>query len=170
MPPFVSNERRLVLRILDYWEFLRGERRFPSPDDVNPVDLPEDWLNCVLIDTSGPQEAWEFLHVGEGYSGLGSAVAPGLKWISSEKDSFVGLTTSYIPKVLERLIPISISGEIERAGECIRYRSILLPLSADGEQVTAVLGAANRSEQVAREMAVADGGAMGSGTTDRSAQ
>ncbi len=170
MPQFVSNERRLVLRILDYWEFLRGERRFPSPDDVNPTDLPEDWLNCVLIDTFGPQETWEFRHVGEGYNGLGPAVSPGVKWISSEKDSFTGLTTSYIPKVLERCIPVSISGEIERGGECIRYRSILLPLSADGEQVTAILGAANRSEQVAHELAGVDGGAMASGTPDRSSR
>ena len=168
MPPFVSNERRLVLRILRYWEFLRGERRFPAPVDVNPADLPDDWQNCLLLDTSGPQDAWEFRHVGEGFSGLGPVVAPGVKWISSEKDSFVGLTTSYIPKVLDRLIPISISGEIERAGECIRYRSILLPLSADGDQVTGVLGAANRNEQAVPEMAGADGGAMESGSTDRS--
>ena len=168
MPPFVSNERRLVLRIFDYWEFLRGERRFPSPDDVNSADLPEDWRNCVLIDTCGPMESWEFHHIGEGYDGLGQAGALGSKWISGEKNSFTGLTTSYIPKVLVRQIPISISGEIERGGECIRYRSILLPLSADGEQVTAILGAANRSEQVAGQMAGADSGAMGSGATDRS--
>ena len=164
MPPFVSNERRLVLRIFDYWEFLRGERRFPSPDDVNSADLPEDWRNSVLIDTRGPMESSEFRHIGEGYDGLGQAGALGSKWISGEKNSLTGLTTSYIPKVLVRQIPISISGE------CIRYRSILLPLSADGEQVTAILGAANRSEQVAGQMAGAGGGAMGSGATDRSAR
>lgn len=170
MPTFVSNERRLVLRILRYWEFLRGERRFPAPDDVDPADLPEEWRNCVLVDTSGAPETWEFRHVGEGFNTLGPVVGPGVKWASSEKDSFLGLTTSYIPKVLGRLIPISVSGEIERGGERIRYRSILLPLSADGDQVTAVLGAANRGEAVGLEVAGVGARAAGSGTTDRDAR
>ena len=165
MPPFVSKERRLVLRILGYWEFLRGERRFPTPDEVDPADLPDDWRHCLLVDTSGPQEDWEFCHVGEGFGGLGPAVAPGAKWAGSEKDSFVGLTTSYIPKVLSRLVPISVSGDIERDGECTRYRSILLPLSADGERVTGVLGAANHGGQAQPELAEADGGVVGSGGT-----
>jgi hypothetical protein len=166
MPSFVSNERRLVLRILDYWEYLRGERRFPAPGDVDPAELTEDWRNCVLVDTTGAPDSWVFRHVGAEFSGLGPVAEAGIMWASCDKNSFLGLTTSYIPKVLDRCVPVSVSGEIDQGGSVIRYRSVLLPLSEDGDRVTAILGAANRGNEMGLDAVVADGGATALGTTD----
>ncbi len=144
MTRFVSNERRLVLRILDYWAYLRGERDFPAMAQVNPQDLADDWKHCVLIDIASVPESWSFSHIGGGYDIPGSETMSGVKWTDWDRGTFLGLTTSYIGKVLERRVPISNSGEADEGERVFRYRSVLLPLSDDGHLISGILGAANR--------------------------
>ncbi len=144
MPGFVSKERRLVLRVLDYWGYLRAARRFPAMAEVNPEDLADDWQHCVLVDTTGSPESWTFRHIGSGFGIPGSQTMSGVKWADWDRSTFLGLTTSYIGKVLERRVPVSISGEVDEGEYVFHYRSILLPLSDDGHHVSGVLGAANR--------------------------
>lgn len=144
MARFASNERRLVLRVLDYWGFLRAARRFPPLAEVQPEDLADDWQHCVLVDTASNPECWTFRHIGSGFAIPGSQNMSGVKWADWDRSTFLGLTTSYIGKVLERRVPVSIGGEVDEGEYTFRYRSILLPLSDDGQHVNAILGAANR--------------------------
>ncbi len=148
MPRFVSKERRLVLRVLDYWGYLRAARRFPAMAEVNPEDLADDWQHCVLVDTASNPESWTFRHIGNGFDIPGSQTMSGAKWADWDGSTFLGLTTSYIGKVLERRVPVSISGEVDEGGYVFRYRSILLPLSDDDHHVSGILGAANRGGEV----------------------
>ncbi len=148
MPRFVSKERRLVLRVLDYWEYLRGKRRYPALSEVDPEDVADDWKHCVVIDTASSPESWTFRHIGSGFDIPGAETMNGVKWSSWDRSTFLGLTTSYIGKVLDRRVPISIGGEIDEGDQVYRYRSILVPLSDDGHHVNGVLGAANRNDEI----------------------
>src|SRR4051812_21136805 len=42
-------EYRMHQRLQNYWESLRGGRRFPSENDVNPDDIADIWGSCFLI-------------------------------------------------------------------------------------------------------------------------
>lgn len=148
MAVFMSGERRLVLRMLDYWEYLRGERAFPKSGQIDPGVLGDDWPNCLMVDAGTDNSGWLLRAVGDNLKPDVPDKMLGRRVSDCGGGSFLGLATSYIPKVIEKRVPVAISGEIKEGDHKVLYRSILLPFSDDGEQVNAILGAANRLRQV----------------------
>jgi len=49
----------------------------------------------------------------------------------------------YVGQVLQKRIPIMVEESFEEAGEEVKLRGTLFPLSGDGETIDAILGAAN---------------------------
>src|SRR3546814_20422698 len=52
MSGLVASERRLVLRVEEYWDNLRRARAFPRTADIDPVALGADWVNCFVLHPS----------------------------------------------------------------------------------------------------------------------
>ena len=46
-------ERRMVLQMLAHWRELRGDRTFPSFEDVDPLANPEIWADVFVLDLAG---------------------------------------------------------------------------------------------------------------------
>jgi hypothetical protein len=149
MPELLATERRLVVRILEIWERLRGARPFPRESDVLSADLGPDWANCFLIAMRSGTGQWSFRHVGgdlliQGWDGaIGGAVA------DCPENTLLGHACAYMTDVLDRRVPISIGGDYRVEDTRIMFRSIMLPLSDDGMRVDSVLGAANCRRVVA---------------------
>ncbi len=59
-----KTERRLVLRLLGYWQELRGTRNYPSLKDIDPATIAADWPDCVLIERREPVKLSTYRHVG----------------------------------------------------------------------------------------------------------
>ncbi len=143
MTAFLSNERRLVIRILELWENLRGARRFPSVSDVESADLGIDWASCFLIAVGLQPEFSSFRYVGghllvpDWNGAVGGAVA------DCPEHTVLRHASSYMTRVIHKRVPISIGGNFDVDESSIAYRSIILPLSDDGTQVNFLFGAAN---------------------------
>jgi hypothetical protein len=156
MTAFQSNERRLVLRILELWELLRGERRFPSVADVEAADFGADWPNCFLIAVGATPEQSAFRYVGgcllvpDWDEAVGRAVA------DCPENTVLAQASSYIAKVLDKRVPISLGGNFEAGETRTMYRSIMLPLSDDETRVNFLFGAANCCQE-ARAGSLANG-------------
>jgi hypothetical protein len=137
----------MVLRVLNYWRHVAGERRYPSVEDLSGDDVPELWENCFILKVKGDG------------NGSGESV---LNYVGKELSmdtggDLAGQTLSAVPdgtilngalrhvgQVIEKGVPISMGGEFMNAqGERVLFRCIVLPLSDDDENIDHVFGAAN---------------------------
>ena len=139
-----KQERRLVLRLLRYWEMLRGERSCPAAGDIDPAALGTDWDDCVTIDLRDPagpvyRHVGGRLHADAWPSAAGSAVA------DAPPGSLLRVSTSFVAMVKERHAPVSIGGQYDSPDNgVVLYRAILMPLSSDGRAIDMLFGGANR--------------------------
>lgn len=154
MSGFVSAERRLILRVADYWNYLRQERAFPRVADIDPVELGDDWCDCFVINPCEPVGDAVFLFVGPRL--LENARLPEDWSRAAErrvrdcpKDSMLGRSVQYFSQVLRQRVPVSVCEVFAEDAEEVRLRGTLFPLSSNGGDIDAVLGVANCARQEA---------------------
>jgi hypothetical protein len=138
---FAGSERRLLIRLEDYWLSLRQSSRGPFLEDFRPWRNPVPWRNCFIAYVSEHGAELTFDHVG------GSIIAlfkpdrtnlPDREWLLDTIVSRFG----EISNVLETARPARREGRICRPeGIAALYRSVLLPF-VDGKRTPAyVIGA-----------------------------
>lgn len=137
---FQGMERRITIRLLAYWERLRGKRDMPTEEDIDPDDLQDLWDNCFLIhvkDLSKPDYNYTYLGTAiiEAYrSGL-SESDPG-RLISPNADK---LAHSY-SEIVKTGKPVIEEDEFRNLhNDIVKYRQCLLPLGHNGT-VDAIFG------------------------------
>lgn len=141
-------ERRLVLRVLQRWEELRGTRTLPPRDEIDEAAMGDDWPCCLVLDLdigSASEGAPYFTHVGAALEAA-DWNSPGRRLSDCPEGTLLKMATAFFPRVLDKRIPISIGASGQHLGRAILFRAILLPLSNDGERIDALLGAANFRE------------------------
>ncbi len=100
------------------------------------------WGACFTVDIVAGTPV--FGYVGETHVTHHGDDLTGRPVSAAGPDSLLGRAVDYLDDVLLRQVPVSYGGEFPGPGGVpVPYRSILLPLSDDGETVTAVLGGAN---------------------------
>jgi hypothetical protein len=136
----VMMERRITLRLLGYWEKLRGQRPMPSAEDILPEDIHDLWDSCMLLKISDvDKDDFHYSYMGESIRGIYSS-----DLIGTEQGSLAALNAASIMtgcrKVMETHRPLLDEGEFHnKDNELVKYRLCLLPLG-EGQQVQAVLG------------------------------
>jgi hypothetical protein len=137
-------ERRLVLRLLAYWREIRGDENYPSFADVDPAKIPDLWPHCFVLETIGAEGDPIIRAVGDEIALRLQGVIVGRRVSELGKNSLFSVAIDYLDKVLDKCAPISHGGEFSQDdGTKILYRSIILPMSDDGETVSGLLCAAN---------------------------
>jgi hypothetical protein len=138
--PGNAAERRITLRLLAYWEKLRGERAMPHEDDIDPDDLKDLWDRCFLIhvqDLDKPDYNYTYLGkaIDEAYHhGLSQGDPNGM--LSPNAND---LAHGYA-KVIETGKPLLEEGEFTNLHqEVVKYRQCLLPLGQNGK-IEAIFG------------------------------
>lgn len=140
-------ERRLVLRLLGYWRDIRGDDGFPTFADVNPAMIPDLWPYCFVLETIGTEDDPIFRAVGDEIAKYFPGVIVGRQVSEIGKESLFSVTVDYLDQVFDKRAPISHGGEFyQDDGTKILYRSIVLPMSDDGETISGLLCAANCRE------------------------
>lgn len=134
-------ERRITVRMLSYWERLRGSRTMPAESDIDPEDLHDLWDCCFLLhvkDLDKPD--YNYTYLGDDIHHM---LSEGLAEESSSQlktHHIIELTKNYRQAIATRK-PILEEGEfINLAGSLVKFRQCLLPLG-EGEEVQAILGA-----------------------------
>lgn len=144
-------ERRMVVRLLQYWRSLTDEDRIPSRSGIDPKVIDDIWPCCAILDVDGKETDPEITYIGSELTVHAGADLSGRKLSDAQADTLVSRGFSYFGQVLAKRAPITFGGEFtDSRGVTILYRSIILPLSADGEKIDRLLAAANCRE-VARD-------------------
>lgn len=145
--PPQGMERRLVLRLLSYWRDLPREQDLPSFKAIDPEQIPDMWENSFVLETIGSETDPFFRAVGDKIADSHEVSPVGKHVSETPANSLVSRAASYFAEVLTKGIPVSRGGEfIKKNGNNVFYRSILLPMSDDGETISGLLGAANCRE------------------------
>ena len=151
MNVYRPEERRLVLRLMAYWDDLRGERAYPRADEIDPAAIGDDWPFCCVLALAEPLQCSTFEYVGLELLGAGRPAAGELRLEVVPEDALLRPALGYLSRVLERRVPMSLGGEARLTEGPALFRSILLPLSDDGHAIDRVLGAANARLVAAEE-------------------
>lgn len=139
--PEFATERRITLRLLGYWERLRGVREMPEADEIVPEDIDDLWDWCFVIKLI-PVEAGKICE----YSYLGPAIVTAYHGGLSEDDpkalagALCERLSADFAQVADTHKPLLNEGEFTNAkGALVKYRQCLLPLGKDGV-VDAIFG------------------------------
>jgi hypothetical protein len=145
MAVYRPEERRLVLRLMAYWDDLRDEKDYPAYGDLKRETIGDDWSHCYVLRVGATPNASTFEHVGELFRP--DLPEAGVTQVSEcPHGTLLHAATHYIDRVLTKRVPISLGGQANLGAESVLYRSILLPLSSDGHEIDYLLGAANYRE------------------------
>ena len=134
-------ERRITLRMMSYWERLRGARSMPTEENIDPDDLHDLWDCCFLLhikDIGKPDYTYTY---------LGDEIArmfnEGLleEAETHRKSAQITELTKNYNQVVETRKPVLEEGEfLNMVGSMVKFRQCLLPLG-EGDNVLAILGA-----------------------------
>lgn len=142
-----GSERRLVLRLLSYWHELCGDRNFPSLAEIDPTQIPDLWEHCFVLEIGGHAENPVFRSIGAGLAEQAGLNLTDKRVTDLPEQTLVAAAVSYVDEVLRKNVPISRGGEyLAPDGVRVHYRSILLPMSDDGETISGLLGAVSCRE------------------------
>jgi len=142
-----GKERRLVLRLLNYWRDLGRDESFPALGDLDPDAMGDMWPFCFVLRVDAAVTASALTYIGpEILADCDEAPAePTLETLPDA--TLIKHATAFVGQTLRRKVPITKGGEfIDHRGRAIQFRSIVLPLAEDGRTVDHLLGAANCRE------------------------
>ena len=141
-----GKERRLVLRLLNYWRDKGDGDKFPALADMDAVEIPDMWPFCFVVGVLGDEEV-RFTYVGDQVALDLPGLSPSTALSVLPEYSLVHHATAYVGQVLRRKVPVTKGGEFSAEnGATIQFRSILLPLGEDGRTIDYLFGAANCRE------------------------
>ena len=141
--PVVTQERRLVYKLEEYWDRLRDGRKYPSLKDINEDSIFEMWPWCFIIKLKNTKDDFEIRYLGKNLSAFS------LIFISGERDSLPNTTLldrvlELVPEVIEAKKPIRLEEEIERFDHRrLAFRCGLFPLSSNQTHIDFIFGGAN---------------------------
>ena len=142
MSVYRPEERRLVLRLMAYWDDLRDDRDFPSYKEIDPAAIGDDWPHCYTVAVQNPPIASQFVHLGAIYHP--DLPESGVETLADcAQGTLLYAATHYIDRVLQKKVPVSLGGHAHLGRDSVLYRSILLPLSNDDGTIDYLLGGAN---------------------------
>ncbi len=140
-------ERRMVLQMLAHWRELRGDRAFPSFEDVDPRAIPEIWANVFVLDLEGFPDDPLFRLAGDSFAANTGSPLRNIRISQVPENTLAERSVSYYREVIARGVPISRGGEFNKSdGTKVLYRGVILPMSDDGVTINGLLGAANCRE------------------------
>ena len=140
-------ERRLVLRVLAHWRKLCDDREYPSFFDLDPSAIPDMWKNCFVLEIFEDEAEPRFRAMGEALAAHVDNSLIDQPISTAPEKSLPGVAVSFLEEVLTKGVPISRGDEyFKDDGTRVLFRSIILPMSDDGDSINGIFGAVNCRE------------------------
>lgn len=138
----MTEKRQRVTDILnDYWEELRGNKAYPSIDEIDKNKLAEVWEDTFLIEVFPlvMGSGYRFLHKGKNIGDDYHSEAG--KYIKNLVIGFLDNASDRYEKVIKEQKPLREENIFETDNTKLKYRQILLPLgNSDKGEITGIIG------------------------------
>ena len=137
----------MIIRLLQYWRGLGSDDRIPPLAGIDPETIPDIWPSCAILDVDGKESDPEITFLGPELMAHAGEELAGRRLSNAKPGTLVSNGFTYFGQVLDKRAPITYGGEFtDGRGVTILYRSVILPLSVDGEKIDRLLIAANCRE------------------------
>ena len=137
-----GQEQRMTFRLLSYWSRVRAGRTMPPLENVNLSEMRDisdfTFTKCVV----GGREPY-FTYFGSRLIESFGKDFTGESLFDASADVMIDNMIGFYEKVLISKQPNSQSSEFYVEGKEIRYRSIILPCSANDFNVDYLIGTTN---------------------------
>ncbi len=142
-PPSPLKERRINMRLMGYWQTLRGSDTHVPVERFDPAAISDLWAHCFVIEPAVEAGEASFRHIGEKIASDSKVAADARKVSDVPGNTPLGLATGLTSEVLRIKYPVVDSGEFQDSeGRRRLYRSILVPFSDKAGAITLLVGAA----------------------------
>jgi hypothetical protein len=147
MEPVVSrsnvSERRLNMRLMAYWQDLRGTSSHARVDRFDPDKIADLWPHCFSVAPARNPDRATLVHVGTAIAADSGLITDDLVVSDVPADTLLGKALHLVPEVLKLKYPVVDSGDFkDHLDRPSLYRSILLPLSDAEGKVCLLVGGA----------------------------
>ncbi len=138
----VADERRMVRRLLDYWNALGGPGSLPSLKDFNVEAIPDFAPHCFVLDLTGDPDDPVFRVVGTALTVNCGRHLAGKPLSATPRFSLLSRLTDHNRQVLESKAPAEFEAEyVTEQGVRMVYRAIMLPFGEDRQAIDHIVGA-----------------------------
>lgn len=138
----MKTDSKVLRTLYGYWDRLRASRKAPARSDIDPVAIPHLLPHIYLIGIEG-QDEYSFRIRLAGTQVVQVFAKDYTGWLVGEVDldGHTQLILAEYKRVAETMEPLcSRHNFVNGAGRPFDYERLLLPLSADGETVSHLLG------------------------------
>lgn len=137
-----GSEQRLTFRLLSYWNRIRSSREFPALSDVNINEIAEMWhyTFTLALKSDGHHE---FQFFGQELINIIGENLTGELVATAMEQAMISNLIGFYDKVVQQRAPVSESSQFYMDGKEIRYRSLIVPFSSDGQTIDYLLGTTN---------------------------
>ncbi len=137
------NERRINMRLMGYWQNLRGSDAHVPVERFDPSAISDLWSYCFVIEPADDAGESSFRHIGDRIAAESMVDTETRKVSDIPGNTPLGIASSLASEVLRINYPIVDSGEFQdNEGRRRLYRSILVPFSDSAGAVTLLVGGA----------------------------
>ncbi|MFO1241627.1 MAG: PAS domain-containing protein [Rickettsiales bacterium] len=144
--PLVSEtvthlERRMNKRLFNYWNALRGTRRYPTEDELDPSHIDSLWSQCFLMQTRDIEKVRFY-----NYTYVGQVIVQAYNngELTDKIPGMVSLDANHLAREFDEVIrtgqPKWLHGEHEIGSKLLLFEQCLLPLGAADGKVHSILG------------------------------
>lgn len=144
-PPGVTTEQPVLLEIYAHWEELRGGRRFPRRQDLDPAAMLGILGSLMVIAVERPAAdgptVFRYRLIGTDVTFSAGYDLTGASFQDLPDPEFRDFCQALFERALDLAEPVSAAGHRWIAGERWAFDSILLPLSEDDRHIDAFLAA-----------------------------
>lgn len=146
MSDIEQEERRFVMRALNEWRKIKGNKAYPTLGELYKSNLYQEWQNFFILSLHEDPSEWHFSHVGEAlrkeywqehYYHAIHQITP---------KSLIHEAILNIPIVISKQAPYSFSGQKLSKKHTEIYRMILLPITETGEKIEMICGGITASK------------------------
>jgi hypothetical protein len=143
----LTDERRLVSRVLRHWHEMAIGKRFPNWSQIDPWLVGDDWANCAVVRFGPTLDQSSFVVVGPNLLPPQHESLDGKSIAACPHDTLLGALVKYLPRFQPNGGPLGVAGTAKHGAGLVLFRGVLLPLSDDGgAHIDSVLAAANFRE------------------------
>lgn len=137
-----SVENSLIRAGIGYWRRLKGDRAYPSRQQLSPRDIAGLLRNVILVKVIGNGEDYEFRIVGDAHVQMSGFNMQGnhMRDLKRISPGFAIMLQRLYERVLTTRAPFALRGVMDRPGQPpIASESVLMPLGPDDSTVDHIL-------------------------------
>jgi hypothetical protein len=135
IPAEIASADERLCRLYRYWNGRRGGRRFPSRDDVDPLDFPYALGRVSLIEVERDPLRFRFRLVSTGLTEHLGYEMTGKYVDDLPEPSMREFTRAFYERALDRHAPLHEASTVLIERYTWQYEVLVLPLASDGETV-----------------------------------